>query len=81
MKCLNDVQIQAIVDREATDDVRKHAESCERCGERVRGREMLTAAAAQAINLPGSIPPGVSRRVQLALSEGSGQGATRLKAG
>ena len=81
MKCLNDVQIQAIVDREATDDVRKHAESCERCGERVRGREMLTTAAAQAINLPGSIPPGVSRRVQLALSEGSSQGATRLKAG
>jgi hypothetical protein len=81
MKCLNDVQIQAIADREATDDVRKHAESCERCGERVRGREMLTAAAAQVINLPGSIPPGVSRRVHLALSEGSTQGATRLKAG
>ena len=64
MKCLNDAQIQAVVDREAADDVRKHAESCVRCGDRVREREALSAAVVQAINVPASMPPGVSRRVR-----------------
>jgi hypothetical protein len=81
MKCLNDAQIQAVVDREAADDARQHAESCARCTDRVRERETLAAAVVQAINVPADVPPGVSRRVQLALSEGSSRGATRLRAG
>ncbi len=81
MKCLNDAQIQAIVDREAADDVRQHAESCGPCGDRVREREALAAAAVEAINAPAVVPAGVSRRIHVALSEGSSQGATRFKAG
>lgn len=81
MKCLNDAQIQAVVDREAADDVRQHAESCGTCGERVRARQALAAAVVAAINTPAGVPPGVSRRVHQALSEGSSAGATRLKAG
>jgi len=80
MKCLNDAQIQAVVDREAADDLRQHAESCAHCGDRVRGRQALAAAVVDAINAPAGIPPGVSRRVQVALSEGSSPGATRLRA-
>jgi hypothetical protein len=81
MKCLHDAQIQAVVDHEAADDVRQHAESCVRCGDRVRERETLSAAVVQAINVPASLPPGVSRRVRVALSERSSQGATRLRVG
>ena len=77
MKCLNDAQIQAVVDHEAADDVLEHARSCARCGE----RETLAAGVVQAINVPAAVPPGVSRRIQLALSEGSSLGATRLRAG
>jgi hypothetical protein len=80
MKCLNDAQIQAVLDREAGDDVRQHAESCGNCRDRVRGRQALTAAAVEAINTPPGIPPDVRRRVHWALSEGSNPGATRLRA-
>ena len=80
MKCLTDAQIQAVVDREAADNVRQHAESCGPCGDRVRARQALAAAVAAAINAPAVAPPGVSRRIHLALSEGSSAGATRLRA-
>ena len=79
MKCLNDAQIQAVVDREAADDARQHAESCEACGNRVRERQALAAAFAETIDTTAGIPPGVSHRVRLALSEGSSPGATRLR--
>jgi hypothetical protein len=81
MKCLTDAQIQAVADREAADDVRQHAESCGPCGDRVGARQALAAAVVAAINTPAVVPPGVSRRVHLTLSEGSSAGATRLKAG
>ena len=41
MSCLNDAQIQSIVDREAGDDVRQHVTSCARCQVRVRERETV----------------------------------------
>jgi hypothetical protein len=81
MKCLNDAQIQAVVDREAADDVMQHAESCGPCADRVRARQALAAAVIAAINTTAGVPPGVSRRVHQALSEGSNRGATRLRAG
>lgn len=81
MKCLNDAQVQSVVDREVADGVREHAESCGRCGERVRERESMSAAVSQAINLAAPVPPGVSHRVRQALSEGSHLGATRLRGG
>jgi hypothetical protein len=81
MKCLNDVQIQAVVDHEADDSLREHAASCGRCGDRVRTRETLTARVTEAINEPADLPAGVSHRVQQALSTESSPGATRLRAG
>jgi hypothetical protein len=79
MKCLNDAQIQAVVDREADDSLREHAASCGRCGDRVRTRGTLGAAVAQSINEPSGLPPGLSHRVQQALSRESSLGATRLR--
>lgn len=79
MKCLTDVQIQAIVDREAPEALQEHAASCPRCSDRVREREDLTAAILQTINVSVGIPPAVSRHVEQALAEGSSHGATRLR--
>jgi hypothetical protein len=81
MRCLTDAEIQAVVDREAPEDVRTHAETCVRCRDRVRERETLANALAQIINMSASVPPAVRRRVQLALSNLSSAGATRLRAG
>lgn len=79
MKCLNDAQIQAIVDNEADDRVQRHAEACVDCGERVRARRVLTSGIVHTLNVPADIPPSVSRRVERALAEGPARGATRLK--
>jgi hypothetical protein len=79
MRCLSDVEIQAVADGEAADDTRQHAASCPRCSERVKARETLTAGIEQAINIPLDVPAGVSRRIARALEEGSAQGATRLR--
>jgi hypothetical protein len=81
MKCLNDAQIQAIVDREAAGTLREHADSCARCGERVRERAALAAAVVQAMNEPARLPAGVNHRVRRALSQESSAGATRLRSG
>ena len=80
MKCLNDAQIQAVVDREAADDLRQHAELCAHCGDRVRGRQALAAAVVDAIMCSGRNsarhqpprPGGAVGRIE--------PGATRLRA-
>ena len=79
MRCLNDVQVQAVVDGEAAHDVRQHAAACPRCSGRVRDRETLTASIGQAMNIAVSVPPALARRVEQALTDGSTQGATRLR--
>lgn len=79
MKCLNDAQIQAVVDNEATADIQTHAASCARCGDKVRERGRLTAAILGALSVPAQIPPGAVHRIDRALAEGTGAGATRLR--
>jgi hypothetical protein len=79
MNCLNDAQIQSMVDREAGDAVREHVSSCARCQMRVRERGTVMQAICQAMSLPRDMPPDVSLRVERALAEGSTRGATRLR--
>jgi hypothetical protein len=79
MSCLNDAQIQAIVDREAGDASREHAASCARCHTRVQERHALMQALGQAVTAPGGVPPDVSLRVERALAEATARGATRLR--
>jgi hypothetical protein len=79
MTCLTDAQIQAVVDREASDEERRHAGSCPRCAERLRDREARTTAVLSAMTGHGGIPPRVIQRVDQALADGTSSGATRLR--
>src|SRR5262249_19831758 len=79
MRCLNDGEVQAVVDREATAEVNQHVAACARCGDRVRQREKQVTAVGAALNNPVQGPPHLARRVEHALVEGSSQGATRLR--
>jgi hypothetical protein len=79
MKCLNDAQIQALVDDEAAEDIRRHAAACARCGERLRARESLTTALVDAMNVPAALPPRLRHRVDEAIAAGGSAGATRLR--
>jgi hypothetical protein len=79
MKCLNDSEVQSVVDREAPDDVRQHLFGCARCGDRVRQREKLTASVRQSMNPAIDLPAGASLRIERAIGDGLKQGATRLR--
>ena len=79
MKCLNDAQIQAIVDNEADDRIREHVEACASCAERAGARRALTSEVLRALNVPAPLPPSVGRQVERALGEGAARGATRLR--
>jgi hypothetical protein len=79
MSCLNETQIQSVVDDEAAEDLRAHVASCASCRDRVRARAMLTDEIAQAINVPIDVPAALGRRITQALADGSASGATRLR--
>jgi len=82
MNCLNDAQIQSIVDDEAGDAgaaVRAHLAACARCQMRVREREAVMRTIQQAMSLPAELPRDLSLRVERALAGGSTPGATRLR--
>jgi hypothetical protein len=79
MNCLNDAQIQALVDNEADAAIRQHAEVCAGCNDRVRARRALTSGVVDALNPPAALPLPVSRRVERALADGPARGATRLR--
>lgn len=81
MNCLNDAQIQAIVDNEAGEAMRQHAEACARCSDRVMSRRALTSDIVHALNTPLPLSHPVSRRVERALAGEPARGATRLRAG
>ena len=79
MQCLSSAQIQAVVDGEASQVERQHAQSCAACARRIAEREAhvarLTSVAASM-----NMPPSVSRRIDAALSaQRVGTGATRLR--
>jgi hypothetical protein len=76
---LTDVEIQAVVDREAADDAERHAAACDACRQRVHARQNAVATLRQLIDVPLAIPPTVSRRVTQALADGPAHGATRLR--
>ena len=79
MGCLNDVEIQAVADNEATDKYHDHIAGCERCWARVvdRRREM---ARLMAITNEGGAPPSLETRVRQALASAPPvRGATALR--
>lgn len=79
MTCLDNAQIQAVADREAAEDTQQHVASCARCAERVRDREIATAALVATVSTSIELPPHVARRVEAALVNARTSGATRLR--
>ena len=79
MKCLDDAQVQALVDNEAADDVRAHAASCAGCTERLERRRMVIGTALLALDIPAPVASTLQRRVEQAVVSSSPRGATRLR--
>lgn len=80
MTCLNDSQIQAVVDREAAPEHVAHADGCTRCADRVREFRRRAATLEAALAEPAPVPPAVAARIRAAVREGAaGGGATRLR--
>ena len=78
MKCLDDAQVQALVDNEAADDVRAHAASCEGCAARLEKRRTVIDAALLALDIPAPVAT-LQRRVEQAVVSSAPRGATRLR--
>jgi hypothetical protein len=79
MKCLDDAQVQALVDNEAVDDVRAHAASCAGCAARLEKRRTMIDAALLALNIPAPMPSTLRPRIEQAVVFSSPRGATRLR--
>ena len=80
MRCLNDSEIQAIVDNESPADAAAHAASCTRCEARIQEFRRRVDAAQHAIANGASLPDATAARVQSAILSGrAAQGATRLR--
>jgi hypothetical protein len=63
MTCLNDIQIQALADGEATAEAARHAAECPTCGARLRDRERAMTAIRQTLDVPVGVPVHLAQRV------------------
>jgi hypothetical protein len=79
MRCLTNEDIQAVVDHEAREDARAHADACATCRERVAERRRQMAALA-ALTASPEMPASLEGRVRRAVIAGRPvQGATALR--
>jgi hypothetical protein len=80
MSCLNEAQIQAVADDEATESHREHVRGCSICSARVSEARAAVKQFAQALSqLP--VPPALGWRVRTATPAADGRaGATTLRA-
>jgi hypothetical protein len=82
MTCLKNNHIQALADGEATDDMRRHVETCASCAARLREREALIAQMRATVDPPVDIPAPVAEvfRLKAEATRGVGaRGSTRLR--
>lgn len=83
--CLNDIQIQAVVDGEAGVAERAHVATCGACAGRVARRQQQVADIEQTLNAPVAVPASLAERVdgilgrKIEAARAGGQGATRLR--
>jgi hypothetical protein len=75
--CLNDIQIQSVVDGEAGSVERAHVATCGACAARVARRQQQVAEIEQTLNAPVAMPASVAQRVRSTLAAETA-GATRL---
>lgn len=80
MGCLTDVEVQTIVDGEATDQSREHAATCLRCQQRIDERRDAIREIASAVNAIGDVPAELETRVHRAVTSApSVRGSTVLR--
>ena len=77
-RCLNEYELQAVADNEASPEHSTHAEHCPRCAERLAARVRLTARATTAAG-SGELSPGVRDAIRSRLHGNQGAGATTLR--
>ena len=81
MRCLTDVEVQAVVDGEASEDLHAHADACEACRARVRERRSQMETIASLIDADGMPSSALEARLRHAMSEVDGvRGSTVLRA-
>jgi hypothetical protein len=82
MRCLTDVEVQAVVDSEASEERRAHAETCDDCRGRIEARRSQMATIASLIDADGMPAPGLESRLRDAMHKRSDvRGSTVLRAG
>ena len=79
MSCLNDAQIQSVVDNAGEDTARAHVASCGRCQMRVRERQLIVQGITEALRVPADLPSDMRARVERSLAQAATSGATRLR--
>ena len=81
MRCLTDIEVQAVVDGEASDECRAHADGCEACRARVDERRDQMETIASLIDADGMPSSALELRLRHAMRDvGSVRGATVLRA-
>ena len=73
MRCLTDVDVQAVVDGEASDEHRAHANTCEECRTRVDERRSHMETIASLIDADGMPSATLETRLRYAMSENDGR--------
>ena len=79
MGCLNEQAVQAVVDGEASDQIRQHAASCDRCAHRVAERRRDIATLMALGESGDRVPSQLDARVRRALASPHVAGATALR--
>jgi hypothetical protein len=81
MNCLTDIEVQAVVDGEASDASRAHSSECRQCRERVDRRRMDMAALTTLVSGDETMSPELDARMRRAIAGGHApRGATSLRA-
>ena len=79
MSCLTDVEIQTIVDNEASEASRQHAAACRSCQQRIDERQRQMRAIADAVNVSGDIPAALDVRLRQSLASAPGSAAPAVR--
>jgi protein TonB len=68
MRCLSDIEIQVVVDAEASEASRAHAAACRRCGDRVEHRRLDMTALSALMSVAGDVSPERDARIRHAIN-------------
>jgi hypothetical protein len=81
MACLTDVEIQTMVDNQATEGNRQHAEACARCQQRIDERRHHMRTIADAMNASGGVPAALEVRLRQSLASAGAAEAESARRG